>query len=48
MMIRTVQLAGLSPVAGACRLVHDSGDVLDEDDAREFAAEFGLALVSVA
>lgn len=43
-MIQIVQRAGFTPVAAACRLVHDSGDVLDEAAAREFAARFGLVL----
>lgn len=46
MMIETVERAGFTPVAAACRLVHDSGEVLDERAAAEFAATFGLALVS--
>ncbi|MGE2836898.1 3,4-dihydroxy-2-butanone-4-phosphate synthase [Mycobacterium sp. SMC-4] len=45
MMIRAVSQSGLSPVAGACRLVRDTGDVLDETGAREFAAHFGLAVM---
>lgn len=44
-MIRTVNQVGFGPVAGACRLVHDCGDVLDERGAREFAAEFGLVVL---
>lgn len=46
LMIETVERAGFTPVAGACRLVHDSGEVLDSSDAAAFASTFGLALVS--
>lgn len=45
-MVRIVERAGCTPVAAACRLVHDSGDVLDDAAAEDFAATFGLALVS--
>jgi 3,4-dihydroxy 2-butanone 4-phosphate synthase/GTP cyclohydrolase II len=45
-MVRIVECAGFSPVAAACRLVHDSGDVLDTAAAHDFAAAHGLGLVS--
>ncbi|MCV7220293.1 3,4-dihydroxy-2-butanone-4-phosphate synthase [Mycolicibacterium elephantis] len=47
-MIRIVECAGFTPVAGACRLVHDSGDVLDEAAACRFADRFGLAVATAA
>ncbi|MFF3182162.1 3,4-dihydroxy-2-butanone-4-phosphate synthase [Rhodococcus pyridinivorans] len=35
---------GYAPVAGACRLVDDQGEVLDENDGREFAALHDLSV----
>ncbi len=46
-IIGMVELAGFVPVAAACRLVHDSGNVLDAGAAQGFAAAFGLPLISV-
>lgn len=36
--------AGLAPVAGVCRLVHDSGDVLNDSAAVIFAADHALTV----
>lgn len=44
--MKIVEKAGFSPVAGICRLVHDTGDVLDDDAAVEFAEAFALPVVS--
>lgn len=46
-MIRIVECAGFTPVAGACRLVHDDGDVLDEAAACRFSDNFDLAVAAV-
>lgn len=45
-MLGIIERAGFTPVAAACRLVHDSGDVLDDSAAQEFASRFGIAMVS--
>jgi 3,4-dihydroxy 2-butanone 4-phosphate synthase len=42
--IGLVTLAGFAPVAGACRLVHDSGDVMNDAEAEEFAAVHGITI----
>ncbi|MGE2716773.1 3,4-dihydroxy-2-butanone-4-phosphate synthase [Mycolicibacterium litorale] len=46
-LLGIVERAGCTPVAAACRLVHDSGDVLDDSAAIRFAAIHGIAVVSV-
>ncbi|SDU67169.1 bifunctional 3,4-dihydroxy-2-butanone-4-phosphate synthase/GTP cyclohydrolase II [Jiangella alkaliphila] len=42
------QLAGLSPAAAICEVVHDDGSMMRAPALREFADEHGLAMISIA
>jgi 3,4-dihydroxy 2-butanone 4-phosphate synthase / GTP cyclohydrolase II len=42
------QLAGLSPAAAICEIVHDDGSMMRAPALREFADEHGLAMISIA
>lgn len=42
------RLAGLSPAAAICEVVHDDGSMMRAPALREFADEHGLAMISIA